>query len=162
MLDPSVPKGLCVALYKGTRPGIEGIYNRLGRFLDRGPYSHAELKFPNGLSASSSFMDKGVRTKQINYSSVGYWDFLPLPTELEAKTWDWFRENDGKKYDILGNLRFASNFFRDSSNKWFCSEAIMAALGFYEPYRYGPSGLATTLTHHFNTKIVLIEDTYPH
>ena len=32
-----------IAFYKGTRPGIAGLYNRLGRLLDHGPYSHAEL-----------------------------------------------------------------------------------------------------------------------
>jgi hypothetical protein len=144
-------------LYKGTRPGFEGIQNRLGRFIDRGLYSHTELLFSDGLSASSSFIDKGVRTKPIGYSSVGSWDFLPIPDpggEIEQRSRQWFLEHDGLKYDILGNIRFATNFARDSLDKWFCSESCMAALGFPEAFRYGPSGAATLLQHYYRTEII--------
>jgi hypothetical protein len=153
-LHPTVPRGLSVAFYKGVRPGISGLYNRLGRHLDRGPYSHCEMVFSNGLSGSSSYVDKGVRFKLIGYSSVGYWDFLPLPSTLEDRAFAWMHRHQGLKYDILGNLRFASNFARDSEDKWFCSEAIMSMSGFPEAYRFGPSGAATMLQHHFNAEMV--------
>lgn len=153
-LHSSVPKGFCAAFYKGVRPGPAGLYNRLGRFLDRGPYSHCEMIFSKGISGSASYVDNGVRFKAIGYSSVGAWDFLPLPSELEGNAFAWMLQHEGLKYDILGNLRFATNFARDSSNKWFCSESIMAMSGFPEAYRFGPSGGATMLQHHFNTKMV--------
>ena len=164
-LHKSVPKGLSLALYKGTRDGLPGLYNRLGRFIDRGPYSHTELVFSNELSGSSSYLDGGVRIKQINYSNVGNWDFLPIPDPtgvLESTAWTWYIANKGSKYDILGNLRFATNLARDSHNKWFCSESNLAALGFPESFRYGPSGAASLLEHVYNSKIIVVEDTYPH
>lgn len=157
--NPTVPPGMSVALFKGIRPGIEGLYNRLGRFLDRGPYSHCEVVFSNGISASSSFIDHGVRFKGIGYSSVGNWDFLPVPDPsglLESFAWSWFCRHVGQPYDVMGNLRFATNFASHSEACWFCSEASMAALGFPEAWRYGPSGAATELRHHFNTTIVEI------
>ena len=164
-MDNTVPKGLTLALYKGTRDGIAGPYNIVGRFLDRGPYSHTELIFSNGLSGSSSFMDKGVRVKQINYSSVGNWDFLPIPDpsgEIEKYALKWHEMYAGCKYDIMGNIRFATNFARDDDDKWFCSEANLAALGIPEPFRYGPSGAASIMQHIYQTKIIVVEDLYPH
>lgn len=157
MPDRSVPVGLCVALYKGTRPGLDGIQNRMGRWLDAGPYSHAELVMTNRMSSSSSLMDKGVRTKLICYSSVGSWDFLPIldPSgRIEAKAAKWFADHDGNPYDLWGNVRFAFGMARDSKDKWFCSEAVMAALGFAEAFRYGPSGMAIILQDIFKTPII--------
>lgn len=43
------------AFYRGTRPGLQGIYSRAVRWIDRGPYSHSELVFSDGLSASEGF-----------------------------------------------------------------------------------------------------------
>lgn len=42
------------AFYKATRPGLQGIYSRAVRWIDRGPYSHSEPVFSDGLSASAS------------------------------------------------------------------------------------------------------------
>jgi hypothetical protein len=158
-LHPTVPTGLCVAFYKGTRPGVAGLYNRLGRYLDNGPYSHTELVFTDRMSSSSSFMDHGVRTKFIGYSSVGSWDFLPVPDvmgNLEERAIRWFADHDGEAYDVWGNIRFGIGFARESADKSFCSEAIMASFGYAEAYRYGPSGAATILPHHFNTKMIRV------
>jgi hypothetical protein len=156
-MHQTVPNSACIALFKGTRPGISGLYNRLGRLIDRGPYSHCEFKFSNGLSASASYMDGGVRAKKIEYSSEGYWDFLPVPPEAEAQAVQWYNRHYGAKYDILGNLRFATNFAKDDPDKWFCSESIMASLGYPEAYRYGPNGLAFLLQFHLDTKILKID-----
>ena len=156
-MHPSVPEGLSVAFYKGTRPGIAGLYNRVGRYLDRGPYSHCETVFSNKISGSSSYLDHGVRFKHIGYTSVGHWDFLPIPDpsgSIEAAAWEWMNAHEGMAYDVMGNLRFATNFARDRTDQWFCSEAKMAMLGFPEPYRFGPSGGATCLQHHFKSKII--------
>lgn len=142
-----------LALYKGTRPGLAGVYNRVTRLIDRGPYSHCELLFSCGLSASSSFIDGGVRFKDIAYTTTKNWDFLPLPNADEPKAFFWFMSHRGLPYDVWGNLRFASNFARDCPDKWFCSEAVMAALGYSEAYRYGPSGMATLLLDHLQTPL---------
>ena len=136
-----------LALYKHTRPGLQGIYSRLVRLIDRGPYSHCELVFSSGLSASSSFTDGGVRFKRIAFDP-DHWDFTPLPEQLEGKALDWFVAHKGDKYDLMGNLRFVAPYaVADSRRKWFCSEAAAAALGFSNPWRYGPNGLADRVQH---------------
>ncbi len=135
-----------LALYKGTRPGWEGIYSRLVRWLDDGMYSHCELVFSDGVSASSSYIDKGVRFKIIDYRPE-HWDFIEIAPSLEDAARDWFRSHVGKPYDLWGNVRFALGFARESKGKWFCSEAVMAALGFKEAYRFGPSGMVDVVNN---------------
>jgi hypothetical protein len=132
------------AFYKATRPGWRGIYSWLVRKVDRGPYSHCELIFGDGLSGSASWMDGGVRAKRIEYDA-GKWDFIELPDHLEAEARLWFGKHDGQGYDLLGNLRFVWWLVRESQKDWFCSEAMAAALGHLEPWRHGPNGLAAVL-----------------
>lgn len=136
---------LKVAFYKGTRPGIAGLYNRLGRALDHGPYSHCELVLSDGMSASSSFMDRGVRIKFIGYSSVDCWDFVTVPQHYELGARMWFKEHHGQKYDLMGNVNAMFGFVSHSEDKWFCSESIAAALGLNDPWRYKPNGLMAVL-----------------
>ena len=137
-----------LAFYKGTRKGLQGVYSRLTRWVDSGPYSHCELVFSDGLSASASFIDGGVRFKRIDYKEDN-WDFVELPSYLEEQALQWFKEHEGCKYDILGNLRFGFFFIKDSRNKFFCSEAIAEAIGLKDAYRYGPNGLYSLLTSDF-------------
>ena len=132
------------AFYKGTRPGLQGIYSRAVRFIDRGPYSHSELVFSDGMSASASYIDGGVRFKRIAYDPA-HWDFVALPDAAEPYAREWFRANDGAPYDLAGNLRFVLPWLPDSQHGWFCSEAMAAALKLREPWRFGPNGLAAVL-----------------
>lgn len=134
-----------IAFFKGTRPGIEGVYNRLGRLLDHGPYSHAELVFSDGMSGSASYMDGGVRIKYIGYSSVGNWDFVPLHERYELAARVWFMQHHGQPYDLMGNVNAMFGFVPHSVDRWFCSEAIAEALGLVESWRYKPNGLAAVL-----------------
>lgn len=133
------------AFYKGTRPGLQGIYSRAVRSIDRGPYSHCELVFSDGLSASASWVDGGVRFKRIDYSPE-HWDFLDLPDAAEPYARGWFRANEGAPYDLLGNVRFLLPWLSDSDKGWFCSEALGAALQWQEPWRYGPNGAASLVS----------------
>lgn len=132
------------AFYKGTRPGLAGTYNRLIRWWDNGKYSHCELIFSDGLAASASFLDRGVRFKQIDFDPAR-WDFINLPADLEADARQWFTKHEGSGYDVIGNLRFALDFLPDNKHKWFCSEALAAAIGLSETWRLGPNGLAAIL-----------------
>lgn len=134
-----------VALYKATRPGWQGLYSRAARFVDRGPYSHAELVFSDGMSASASFIDGGVRFKRINYDPA-HWDVLDVAGD-EAVPMAWFAAHNGASYDLIGNLSFLCPLIPHSRRKWFCSEAIAAALGIPEPWRLGPNGLAALLRY---------------
>ena len=133
-----------VALYRGTRPGLQGLYSRAVRLIDRGPYSHCELVFDSGICASASFIDNGVRFKTIEFDPA-HWDFINVPWAENTKALDWFSKHLGEPYDLPGNLRFIVGVVPNSDGNWFCSEAIAAALGLPEPWRLGPNGLAAIL-----------------
>lgn len=132
------------AFYKGTRPGLAGIYNILVRWWTRSPYSHCELVFKDGQAASASFLDHGVRFKQISFDP-DHWDMFDLPDRLEAKARAWFVIHDGDEYDLLGNAHFIIGPVGDEKAQWFCSEAIAAALGIPNPERYDPGTLASAI-----------------
>ncbi len=132
------------AFYKGTRPGLQGIYSRAVRWIDRGPYSHCELVFSDGMSGSASYIDGGVRLKRIDYNPA-HWDLIDLPQSLEPYARAWFESRLGAPYDLMGNVRFVLPWLADSERGWFCSEALAAALGWAEPWRFGPNGLAAVL-----------------
>lgn len=133
------------AFYKGTRPGVAGIYNRLVRWWTRSPYSHVELVMSTGRAWSASFEDGGVRSKLIDFDPAK-WDVVDLPTALEPAALAWFTAHRGAKYDVLGNLQFVLAPFPQTRERWFCSEAVAAALGIPEPWRYDPGTLASALT----------------
>jgi hypothetical protein len=134
------------AFYKGTRPGWQGFYSRLVRLIDGGKYSHCEFIFSDGMSASASFLDGGVRFKKIDYTPE-HWDILDLPELLEQHAKQWFIDHEGEGYDIIGTLRFLAIFkwLPDCPWKWFCSEAMGAAINLYDPSRLGPNGLYKVL-----------------
>ena len=94
--------------------------------------------FSDGISASSSFLDGGVRFKDITYNP-DHWDIVELPPELEQAARLWFVQHEGDSYDVIGNLGFVVGPVDDSKRKWFCSEVIMAALGVEEPGKFSPS-----------------------
>jgi hypothetical protein len=106
------------AFYKGK--GLP--YNYLVRWFEGGPYSHVELRFSDGLSGSSSWMDKGVRLKNIGYSS-DYWDFVALPEFDEAYAEKWFEDHKGAKYDLWGQLKFIFGFVKAATTRYWCSES---------------------------------------
>lgn len=133
-----------VAFYTGTRPGIAAIYSIGVRKWTQSKYSHCELIFDDGMAASSSFADGGVRFKKIDFEPEK-WEIFDLPDHLEADAKKWFEEHEGQKYDILGNVRFVVGFVRSDDKKWFCSEAIGAALGMKDPWRYSPGDLYVAL-----------------
>lgn len=124
--------------YKGTRPGMPGVYNRLVRAWERGPFSHCELLFSDNTSASASFMDHGVRRKPIQYREAD-WVTIDLPGELEVAAEAWFKRHDGESYDLMGNLHLVIGFLPEARGKKFCSEALMAALGIEHAWRMGPN-----------------------
>ena len=134
-----------VAFYKGTHTGLPGVYNRLVRWWTRSPYSHAELVFDDGQAASSSAMDGGVRFKAIDFDPA-LWDFVPVPAGVAPAARDWFAQHDGQAYDLLGNLHFVISAVGEDKRKWFCSEAVAAALGMPDPERFDPGTLHAALS----------------
>jgi hypothetical protein len=133
-----------IAFYKGTHPGLPGLYNRAVRARGHGPYSHVELIFSDGWAASSSHMDGGVRFKRIDFTDAN-WDFIELPGAWEGFARLWFTTNQGKAYDLMGNVFLAVGFFSDSGDKFFCSEAAAAALKIDQAFRFEPNTLYPTI-----------------
>jgi hypothetical protein len=129
-----------IALYKSTRPGLSGLFNILTRWWIAGPYSHCELIFSDGMAASSSFLDKGVRFKQIDFDPAR-WDFITVDGD-EAAARAWFEIHEGQGYDLLGLIGFMVRPITGQKHKWVCSEAVMAALGYEEAWRFDPCSMA--------------------
>ncbi len=132
------------AFYKGTHPGLPGIYNRGVRRWTRSDYSHVEIVFASGHCASSSYMDGGVRFKVIDFDP-DLWEFVDLPRSMERDAFSWFEAHRGQPYDLLGNLHFVVAPIADDKRKWFCSESVAAALGIPDPWRFDPGTLYSTL-----------------
>jgi hypothetical protein len=134
-----------LALYKGTRPGVPGLFNRLIRWWTNSPYSHCEIVFSDGISASSSIEDKGVRFKYIEMSP-DKWDLIDLPNSDELYARNFFQQNLGKKYDILGLFGFIWRRGTNSKDKYFCSEICASSLQLNKPENYSPGSLADRYT----------------
>lgn len=135
---------MIIAFYKANHSGIAGIYNRLVKWWTHGKYSHVEILFKDGLCGSSSCMDGGVRFKQIDLD-INKWDFVHVSYKLEPIARAWFDQHRGQKYDLLGNVHFIISLVAGEKRKWFCSEAVGAALGIREPWRLDPNTLAAIL-----------------
>ena len=133
-----------IAFYKGTRKGLAGIYNRGVRFVTKGKYSHCEVIFSDGLSASASFADGGVRFKRIDYSDLN-WDFIEIDDKFEEASRKWFEEHEGLGYDLIGNLHFFLPMIGDNRYKWSCAESIAASLYIYDSWRIHPNSLYSLL-----------------
>lgn len=136
--------------YKGTRPGIPGIYNRLVRARGDGKYSHVELRFStkyHGWAASSSFEDGGTRLKQIDFNDEN-WDYIDLPAawEHEAYLFMVYAAKTNKGYDLMGNVHLALGFLPHSKSKYFCSEVVAAALKLEDAFRFEPNALYVVLS----------------
>lgn len=142
---------LRAAFYKGTHAGLPGVYNRLVRWWTRSPYSHVELIFFDGgpaadsQAASSSYMDGGVRFKWFTFDPA-LWDFVDLPEAMAKPALAWFDAHEGEAYDLLGNVHFVLSAIGGERGKWFCSEAVGAALGMPDPDRFDPGTLHAALT----------------
>jgi hypothetical protein len=132
---------MIIALYKNK----QHTFNRLVSWWTKGPYSHCELIFSDGMSASSSFRDKGARVKRIGYKPAN-WDFIVLPSLFnESQAREWFTNHAGIGYDVLGIAGFVVGALPESKGKAFCSESLLLAIGFKEAYRFYPNHIAPML-----------------
>lgn len=134
-----------IAFYKGTRPGVAGVYNRGVRVVTKGKYSHCEAIFSDGMSASASFADDGVRFKFIVYDPA-HWDFIEIPDVLEPRIRKWFDDHKNDSYDVLGNVHFLVPIVGDDKSRWCCSEALGEAIGLVDAWRFHPNSLYAILT----------------
>ena len=134
-----------VAFYKA--PGT--LTDKLIRRWLRGPYSHCELVFElvdNGpsLCISSSPRDGGVRSKRIILDAES-WDIVPVPDADIAAAWAWAAEHIQEGYDYMGITGFILRPESGEQDKWFCSEAVAAMLGYPQSWRFDPDLLYCVL-----------------
>lgn len=132
-----------IAFYKGRKR----LFNRFVSWWTSGPYSHCEAVFEmaHGITGpvlcwSSSWMDGGVRWKEMTLDP-DHWDIIDVPTFDDARVLCWFCDHQNDNYDLLGLLS-TSLPIRHAAVRWFCSEAIGAAVGMQESWRFDPNSLA--------------------
>ena len=92
---------------------------------------------------SASLRDNGVRIKHKVFLLPSNWIVIEVPVfnAIAAKTW--FEKHNGKRYDTLGAFASAFPFRLNSANKWFCNEAVGAAVGLNSPEIFGPAQFAS-------------------
>ena len=136
---------LYLASYKGIRPGLHGIVNRVIRWATKSIYSHSEICIGNPFNGParciSSVGGEGVRVK-IMQLSPDKWDLIALPHVSEVEAWKFAMEHKGRPYDLIGCVRSVLPFVsREHAQKWFCSEVVAAIIGLEEPWRMHPGVL---------------------
>ena len=137
---------LQVAFYCGrTR-----LFDRAVQWWTRGRYSHCELvtgPAPDGAHwcISASMLDGGVRIKAITLHP-DRWHLVPVPWCDCLQASRWLQAHAGQGYDFLGLLGFVWRPQAGRGRRWFCSEAVGAALGLPDPWRFDPSALHAVVT----------------
>ncbi len=140
-----------LAMYKGPPTDFwRTVGHETTCLWTRSEYSHAELVFSEPLvngkhfCASASARDGGVRFKSIDLST-GRWDVYDMPGfdwDDENHARQWFLDHEGMPYDYLGLAWFVLPI--DGFNnpaRYFCSEAIAAALRMRQPHKVHPQRL---------------------
>jgi hypothetical protein len=135
-----------VAFYKGQKRA----FNRIVSWWAAGPYSHVEAIVDDAgdlagpvLCASSSFLDGGVRIKEILLDPE-HWDVMDVPAFDDAQVHAWFEAHLGDGYDLIGLLSTWAPV-RQDKDRWFCNEAVGTAGGLREAWRFNPNGFAVVL-----------------
>lgn len=132
-----------IAFYKGRHKGLRGWFDAAVRWWTRGPYSHCELVFSDGMCWSASVRDGGVRGKVIDLAS-GNWDVFEVPGN-EAEIRAWCEALEGRKYDYAGLFKFVWRPFYQAGSRFFCSEYCAAGMKFRDPWRFDPNTLAVVV-----------------
>lgn len=134
---------MLIAFFKGK----DRAFNRFVSWWTNGPYSHCEAVFEleQELSGpvpcwSSSWMDGGVRRK-VMALNPDHWDIIDVPAFDDARALWWFDEHEGDPYDLFG-LFSTSSPIRHALRRWFCNEAVGAAGGVRDAWRFNPNSFA--------------------
>lgn len=129
------------AFFKGTSPGLGAVVDWAIKLQTEGSFSHVELVFSDGRSASS-VSGAGVRFTQpgtINFNDATQWELIDLSGLDEQSAIAWFTKNEGKGYDFLGDAHFVVGLIHHDSQDDFCSEACAYAMGFEQGWRFDPN-----------------------
>lgn len=134
------------AFYKGTlkeNPAAK-LFDRMVTAWPRskGRFSHSErvhVLHGRVFGLSSSFRDKGVREKEINFAT-GRWVFVDVPGDYEKGIPEFYSQV-GKPYDSVGLMGFVLPVWLQLRWAWFCSEINAWMEGIPKPSRMSPSAL---------------------
>lgn len=125
-----------IAFYKAIHGDV---FDKIVSATTCSPYSHCELIFSDGVCASSSPRDNGVRFARINFGD--HWDVFELNEVLsENDAYWWFAYHQGLGYDFPGAIGSAFKLPIYSKHKKFCSLACAQALELNE-INLTPGGL---------------------
>lgn len=130
-----MPKTMQIASFKGTHPGIRGLFNIACRWWLSGPYSHSVLIFSDGMCGTSTLLDGGVQLTAMAFDDQ--WDVIDIEGD-EPKARQWFSDHIGQPYDLLGLFGFVWRRGEHERGRSFCTESCAAALGFPQPWRFDP------------------------
>lgn len=143
-----------LASYTGTRPGFAGLFNRLCRWWLHGRYSHSELVFSDGVCASCSLLDGGVRLKAIALDP-SRWDVVDIeaPDDAERQVRERVEQSltlgpaHRPRYSLLLLAAFAIPPLRRllGPRDQVCSTYIAWALGIPSYMQHDPCELAALL-----------------
>ena len=93
-------------------------------------------------ACASSRCFKGVFFS-LKFFDKTQWHIVDVPKSFDAReAVEWFQNHYGEGYDYWGLLGFLIRRIGGSKKRWFCSEAVAAALQFPQSYRFTPSILA--------------------
>jgi uncharacterized protein YycO len=144
-----------VAFFRGRHPGIKGWLGVVTKWWTRGPFSHVELiadqSDNTAICWSSAFLDGGVRCKAIVLDAADWITVdVPVTVDQAAAAIEWFKQHAGQPYDVRGLFGFVMRRIPAEKGKWFCSEAVAAALGYAESWRLDPNTLFYVLGRQYN------------
>lgn len=107
-----------------------------------GRYTHSELVFSDGVTGSAWFDQPGLKdgvhlVKRTKYDP-DLWDLVPVRGD-EVRARQWFEDNLDNGYNLIGAFGNVLRPLRGDERKFFCSQAVAAALGWKDPWRYDPN-----------------------
>jgi hypothetical protein len=162
---------MLLASYRSTRPGLQGLANRVIRLRLGGLYSHSEIVFEPGdrvdelmpdhsaervagtlWAASSVALERLPQTSPRRAGEMGgvrfkRIAFAPDLWDLEPLPGDalaaavWFVAHEGALYDWRLIAKSVAWCMPEQADRFTCSEAAAAAAQFPEAWRFDPCNL---------------------
>lgn len=129
-----------LAFYHGPRAEWRWkLVSLLVRWRTRGRFDHVEMIFSDGRVATSSISKAGIAFQRKDHDPA-HWEVIEVAGD-EGAAWRWWRAHRDARFDAMGVLGFLIGFTRGDDDRWFCSEACAASLGFPDPWRFDPNTL---------------------
>jgi uncharacterized protein YycO len=135
------------AFYKAKGTFLDGLV----RWWMKGPYAHVEAILGENedgtYTIASSKPGIGVRIAYNQELPDSEWDIVETRID-SAPVALWFIQRVGMPYDYFGLLGFVFGpFVRESTKRYFCSEACLAAAGLNNAWRYDPNSMYDVLCY---------------